>query len=146
MAVRAGAYVAGGAGAEVVGGLLAGSQLPQLRAVLEAEPLAAQLDARALLRLLKAFLQARTIYPNSKPSLEPLATQPNARALLRLLRAFLQARTLNPNVPPCHEQSRPRRSWTRSHCCACSKRLSRAEPLPRSGAHTPNPGPWDARR
>ena len=67
-AVRAGAYVAGGAGAAVVGGLLAGSQLPQLRAVLEAEPLATQLDARALLRLLKAFLQARTIKSCSKPS------------------------------------------------------------------------------
>ena len=61
----AGAYVAGGAGAAVVGGLLAGSQLPQLRAVLEAEPLAAQLDARALLRLLKAFLQARTPKPST---------------------------------------------------------------------------------
>ena len=57
--------MAGGAGAAVVGGLLAGSQLPQLRAVLEAEPLAAQLDARALLRLLKAFLQARTRHPGT---------------------------------------------------------------------------------
>ncbi len=59
MARRAGAYVAGGPGAEVVGELLAATTLPQLAAVLRANALAAQLDARALLRLLKAFLQAR---------------------------------------------------------------------------------------
>jgi hypothetical protein len=59
--------VAGGPGAEVVGNLLAATTLPQLAAVLRADALAAQLDARALLRLLKAFLQARAARARHAP-------------------------------------------------------------------------------
>ena len=84
--------MAGGAGAEVVGGLLAGSQLPQLRAVLEAQPLAAQLEARALLRLLKAFLQACT-------SLLCPLTLLCALSLAAPLHALASSRMRRPRLP-----------------------------------------------
>lgn len=72
--------MAGGPGAQVVGALLANSQLPQLQVVLEAEPLAAQLDAHALLRLLKAFLQARPDVPARVAACAVLSTSPRGPA------------------------------------------------------------------
>ncbi|KAK9843772.1 hypothetical protein WJX81_005762 [Elliptochloris bilobata] len=90
------AYVAGGPGAEVVGGLLAESQLPQLRAVLEAEPLAAQLDVHALLRLLKAFLQVN--YTRSGELVRA------ARPVFALLRTERAARAWADALPFCLAQ------------------------------------------
>lgn len=90
----AGAYVAGGPGAQVVGSLLANSQLPQLQVVLEAEPLAAQLDAHALLRLLKAFLQARPDVPSRAAACHVLSIHPAGLLKAERLAPQLEVYTL----------------------------------------------------